>query len=403
MKNLICMTKLFLGLALAFPMSVQAQSAGEVMFIAFDADTDDGFAVVALVDIAANTTVYFSDRNWTGSNFDVASSEGTFSWGTGGSIIAAGTVVTFTGVQSAGSRAVSVGSVTAEGGSFNLSGSDEVLLMYLGTDADTPTTFLSGVGNDGLGNLTGTGLADGVNAIAITGDEDVALYTGLTDCNSTVAACAAQIATVGSWTTEDGSGDQSQDGDGNDFPDNVPASFGGTALPVELINFSGYASQDGVQLQWETASEVNNDYFVLSRSVDGVSFTEVATVNGNGTTSTGAKYSFNDRYASLEIVYYQLTQVDYDGTMERFPLIAVMPGNSYTNSYAYPNPTIGKIEVYTDRLIKAISVSDLSGRIVKIVETPDIDLADLKAGNYLLLVDYVSGREVIRVRKQDGF
>ena len=37
-------------------------STGDISFTAFNADGEDDFAIVALADIPANTTIYFSDN-----------------------------------------------------------------------------------------------------------------------------------------------------------------------------------------------------------------------------------------------------------------------------------------------------------------------------------------------------
>ncbi|MEQ9412945.1 MAG: hypothetical protein RIF39_03905, partial [Cyclobacteriaceae bacterium] len=116
-------------------------------------------------------------------------------------------------------------------GTIALAGNNEVLYMFLGSDSNTPTTFLSAIANDGFGNgtIANTGLTDGTNATSITGDEDVMVYTGSTQCTVSIAACAAAIANSSNWSTEDGGGNQSNNG-GIDFPASVDVNFYGTVL-----------------------------------------------------------------------------------------------------------------------------------------------------------------------------
>ncbi len=113
-----------------------------------------------------------------------------------------------------------------------------------------------------------------------------------------------------------------------------------TALPVELISFSGIAKDNRVLLNWATASEVNNDFFEVQRSSDGIQFEAIGVVDGNGNTNQQVDYSFIDRSPFLGQNYYRLRQVDFDGEEELLPVILVM--NDYKQQgievSTYPNP-----------------------------------------------------------------
>ncbi|MBP6334725.1 MAG: hypothetical protein KA444_04565 [Bacteroidia bacterium] len=89
-----------------------------------------------------------------------------------------------------------------------------------------------------------------------------------------------------------------------------------THLPVELINFTAsYLNEKSVMLKWQTASETNNDYFNIERSLDGVHFSKIAFEKGNGNTSQMSDYSFLDSEVPFrDVIYYRLRQIDYDGT-----------------------------------------------------------------------------------------
>lgn len=84
-------------------------------------------------------------------------------------------------------------------------------------------------------------------------------------------------------------------------------------LPVELTLFDVECSNEGVQIQWQTATEINNDYFVIEKSSDAVSYDEVTTINGQGTSNIVNSYSYTD-VSTGQLTYYRLKQVDYDGT-----------------------------------------------------------------------------------------
>jgi len=85
-------------------------------------------------------------------------------------------------------------------------------------------------------------------------------------------------------------------------------------LDVQLISFTGTVQDRGNMLNWATASEVNNDFYTLYRSVDGASYQKIAQVDGKGTTSLAGNYQFLDENAPNGMAYYQLAQTDFDGT-----------------------------------------------------------------------------------------
>ena len=98
-------------------------------------------------------------------------------------------------------------------------------------------------------------------------------------------------------------------------PTNYTATFtivasGGTCtlLPVELLNFS-YDCDDDLEFSWSTASEHNNDYFILEKSIDTQNWIDVARIRGRGNSSSKSDYSCNTNLSSI-YQYYRLKQVD---------------------------------------------------------------------------------------------
>lgn len=100
-------------------------------------------------------------------------------------------------------------------------------------------------------------------------------------------------------------------------------------LPVEFLEISAECLNDnGVKIEWSTASELNNDFFTLYRSstLQGnggfqvhMPFTEIAVIEGNGTTSTQSDYSYTDYVPSTSIInYYKLKQTDFNGEQNDF-------------------------------------------------------------------------------------
>ncbi len=220
----------------------QPSAPGDVMFVGYNADGTDGFAILTLVDIPDTTVIHFSDNEWDGTSAFVDTNEGEATWtnDTGGTITE-GTVLIFTSMSS--SPTASLGSMSGE--NVNLNASDEQLWAYLGT-ATVPTTFLGAIANDdfsvGGNSIANTGLTVGTDAIEGDdlgwSDDDVAVYIGVNHCDGlTQVQCQQQIASVGgNWDSDEGGGNQDQDATFPDFPDDVVSDF--TTVPVELMTFS---------------------------------------------------------------------------------------------------------------------------------------------------------------------
>ena len=112
----------------------------------------------------------------------------------------------------------------------------------------------------------------------------------------------------------------------------------GWSLPIELINFYAKQQEMGyVQLFWETASEINNDYFTILRSNDGITFEPIAQIAGSGNSSENTQYSYLDESLYSGITYYKLCQTDYDGKQSFSPIITYIPQKSNFEILKYYN------------------------------------------------------------------
>jgi hypothetical protein len=100
-------------------------------------------------------------------------------------------------------------------------------------------------------------------------------------------------------------------------------TYGDLPLPVELTAFTGEQKDNVNFLNWSTATETNNSHFIIERSVNGMSFEEVGKVEGNGTSSQPHSYTLVDEHPGEGTNYYRLTQYDFNGASETFPIISV--------------------------------------------------------------------------------
>jgi PEP-CTERM motif len=212
----------------AATLPAQALTAGDLAFTSFNAD-EDGFAMVALADVAAGTKVYFSDNEWTGSAFN--SGESFSSWTSGAAIVSAGTVIRFSKTDSATLLAASVGTLSREtvsgSSNYGFSQSEDTLYAYLGSSATMATTFLAAVststyGSTAGGSLSGTGLGIGAGAVQLAFGSDYAEYSGDRSLQTTFAGYKPLVSDVALWADS---------GDGS-FANRVPdtTSFT-TAVP----------------------------------------------------------------------------------------------------------------------------------------------------------------------------
>ncbi len=102
-------------------------------------------------------------------------------------------------------------------------------------------------------------------------------------------------------------------------------SVGGNyeVLPIELLSFAARIVDGHIQLSWQTASETDNDFFTLERSLDGRSFQEVCVLSGAGNSNVLNSYQFIEYPEASGLYYYRLKQTDYDGNFSYSAVISV--------------------------------------------------------------------------------
>lgn len=199
---------LCLCLAGTWPAQAWALGRGDIMFTAFNAD-EDGWSIVALVDLAPDTRVHFSDNNVVGGAF--ATGEGYLRWTVGADAVTAGTVVRFSAIDSATRLKVSHGQLerlqVAGSTAPNLSQTADTLYAYLAADPTRPQVFLAAVSNEGLlaavGSLAGTGLAVGTSAVSLPQAVDYAEFSGVRDVPTAAQPLRQLLGAASAWTGQD--------------------------------------------------------------------------------------------------------------------------------------------------------------------------------------------------------
>ena len=140
-----------------------------------------------------------------------------------------------------------------------------------------------------------------------------------------------------------------------------PVTVGDNAspLPVELVSFEGYNTEEGVELNWETSTEVNNYGFEVQRTSVGTThelslqWEKIGFVEGSGNSNSPKQYTFTDEKTSEVLgnlggldgkLQYRLKQIDFDGKFEYSETITVesLRATNLPTEFAlqqnYPNP-----------------------------------------------------------------
>ena len=92
-------------------------------------------------------------------------------------------------------------------------------------------------------------------------------------------------------------------------------------LPIELISFNCDVVDNNILLSWLTATEINNDYFIIEHSIDGFNWYSLQTIKAAGNSNNVLEYSFMHYFPDNKINYYRLRQIDFDGNSEVFKAV----------------------------------------------------------------------------------
>lgn len=141
-----------------------------------------------------------------------------------------------------------------------------------------------------------------------------------------------------------------------------------SALPLNLLSFSGHLSGKDNLLNWVTAQEINTNYFEIETQTETTGFAKIGKVLAKGS-SVQNSYSFVDQNPLEKINYYRLKQVDKDGGFKYSNIIVLKRDVTGVGiNSIYPNPFEDKIEVSitVDKAkIITISIFDMNGKLMK--------------------------------------
>ena len=166
-----------------------------------------------------------------------------------------------------------------------------------------------------------------------------------------------------------------------------------SVLPVTLLDFYAKKNHNGIELIWYTATELNNEKFIVERSRGGSQFESIGELPGAGNSNDVLEYSFLDVKPFEGQNFYRLKQIDFDGAFEYLPIVRA-ENNFNLAVVIYPNPFEDRIHLGLEEseLETTVTIYDLGGlELFEEKYQPTdrfITIEDLKfnPGNYILEV-----------------
>ncbi|WP_394801830.1 T9SS type A sorting domain-containing protein [Pontibacter silvestris] len=168
------------------------------------------------------------------------------------------------------------------------------------------------------------------------------------------------------------------------------------SLPVTLVKFTAVEKPGGNVLSWTTATEVDNDHFLIERSTDGKVFMNIGKVKGSGSSNQLLDYSYTDKSSPIGTVYYRLKQVGLNGDYEYSHVVSVttLKSDGITKAQLYPNPASDIVHLNMDMLPKdnyTVRIISMEGRTIQQktlnneVEQ-ELDVHALSTGKYIIQI-----------------
>jgi len=287
--------------------------------------------------------------------------------------------------------------------SNGIPGCFDTIMIPAGLQVDiTATVDLEGCANDSIliivyGHLE---FQNG-KKLKLNCDSDVLIYTGGFVGVGSGGGSSTYIEMCGNeyWSADSG----------NLSGPTILCDGGCVVLPIELLYFTAKMNSDSkVDLNWKTASEVDNDYFTVERSVDGINWMRILDKDAAGNSSVPIAYSDIDNSPLFGEVYYRLKQTDFDHTYSYSPAVRI---NNYEINEVelYPNPAqighsvvINFPEGYKDDVTIDLRSSDgkiISSTVFEIKESHQAILnltSKISAGMYTVSCQYFTKKVIIK-------
>lgn len=179
----------------------------------------------------------------------------------------------------------------------------------------------------------------------------------------------------------------------------TPGEANNTTLPVSLHDFSGYLSNETVNLEWSVTSEIDNDYFEIFR-LENEEFRRIGKVDGAGYSDTETFYNFLDRNPLSGVNIYRLAQRDYGGQYKVLGTVSVK--NVHAEVQVYPSLVSDYLTVETQEPV-SLKVFNIAGQLINsysIENTQNVNMSELQSGAYIIQIAQGSTVNNKRIIKQ---
>ena len=149
----------------------------------------------------------------------------------------------------------------------------------------------------------------------------------------------------------------------------VVVGFPGNNLPVSLLDFKGNLNSGTVKLNWTVVNEINMSHYIVERSVDGATFSQVGKVNATGNSTNTTTYTLADDVSRItnSTIYYRLKQVDKNGATKMSNVLVFKLSNKANSLVINPNPAnsffVLKVTAAKEG-IATIKITDMYGKVI---------------------------------------
>ena len=181
-------------------------------------------------------------------------------------------------------------------------------------------------------------------------------------------------------------------------------SGGEVITPVTLLDFYAVEGDDDVELVWHTATEIDNEKFIIERSADGIDFLAIDEVAGNGDSQALLEYRYVDTDPMEGINYYRLKQVDYDGDFEYSPIVMAETELKTHELVVYPNPFSDRLYIGLPQANEPaeVKLTSITGQVVfhqtMVSDNRFVQLDDLNTPPGLYILEIQQADAIVRMR-----
>ena len=206
----------------------------------------------------------------------------------------------------------------------------------------------------------------------------------------------------------------------NDQPLSSPVEILNEPLPVELTSFTADINSNNVNLNWKTATEVNNNGFEIQRAAvrgqrsEVISWEKIRFVKGHGNSTSLKEYSFTDKNLTGGAKFaYRLKQIDYSGYYQyskelevevipkQFALYQNYPNPfNPTTNIKFDLPEASKVELNVYNILGEKVATLLNKTLEAGYQQVQFNGRDLASGTYIYRIEVSgSGQSFARTKK----